>query len=87
VERDLPPRGRKRQPARGVVLSAHLDGGQVLGDDLRPVLVLEPRAVDALLEVPLPVEETEADDGQREVARLLEDVPCERAEATRVDRE
>ena len=49
--------------------------------------MLEARAVDALLEVALPVEEPDADDGQREIARLLEDVPCERAESPRVDRQ
>ena len=75
------------RPERCPVVREHLDGRQVLGDDLRPVLVLEARAVDALLEVALPVEETHADDGQSEVARLLEDVPCERAETTRVDRQ
>ena len=59
----------------------------MLGDDLRPVLVLEARPVDALLEVALPVEEPDADDGQREIARLLEDVPRERAQSPRVDRQ
>ena len=87
VERDLAAGEREREPERRPVLGEHLDGRQVLGDDLRPVLVLEARAVDALLEVALPVEEPDADDGQREVARLLEDVARERAEPARVDRQ
>jgi hypothetical protein len=49
--------------------------------------VLEPGAVDALLEVTLPVEETDADHRQRTVARRLEDVPGQHPEPARVDRQ
>ena len=85
VERDLAAEERERQPEGRAVGARHLDGRQVLGDDLRPVLVLEPAAVDALLEVPLAVQEPDADHRDAEVARLLEDVAGERAQATRVD--
>ena len=87
VERDVPARERERQAERRPVVRQDLHGREVLGDDLRPVLVLEARAVDALLEVALAVEEADADDGQGEVARLLEDVPRERSQAAGVDRE
>ena len=66
---------------------AHLNGREPLGHDLRPVLVLQPRPVDALLEVPLAVEQPDPDHRQREVARRLEDVAGERAEPARVDRQ
>ena len=61
VERDLAAEERERQPERRAVGARHLHGRQVLGDDLRPVLVLEPAPVDALLEVALAVEEADAD--------------------------
>ncbi len=85
VEGDLAAEERERQPQRRAVGRSHLDRREVLGDDLRPVLVLEPVPVDALLEVALPVEEADADHRDGEVAGLLEDVARERAEAARVD--
>ena len=85
VEGDLAAEERERQPERRAVGPRHLHRGQVLGDDLRPVLVLEAVPVDALLEVALPVEEADADHRDGEVACLLEDVTRECAEAARVD--
>ena len=85
VERDLALEEREREPERGAVGARHLDGRQVLRDDLGPVLVLEPGAIDPLLEVALSVEQPDADHGHGEVARLLEDVARERAEPSGVD--
>ena len=87
VERDVAPEELEGQRERRPVRVEHVNGGQPLGHDLRPVLVLQPGAVDALLEVPLAVEQPDADHGQREVARRLEDVTGERAQPARVDRQ
>ena len=87
VERDLAAEERERERERAAVLVAHLNRRKPLGHDLRPVLVLQPRPVDALLEVPLAVEQPDPDHRQREVARRLEDVAGERAEPAGVDRQ
>jgi hypothetical protein len=87
VEGHIAPEEREREAQRRARLVEHEDGRQALGHDLRPVLVLEAGAVDALVEVALPVEQADADHRQREVARLLQDVARERAETTRVDRQ
>ena len=87
VERDLAAEEGERERERAAAVVAHLNGREPLGHDLRPVLVLQPRPVDALLEVPLAVEQPDPDHRQREVARCLEDVARERAEPARVDRQ
>ncbi len=54
---------------------------------LDPVLVLQAADVDALAEVPLAVEQPDADERERRVGGLLEHVACEGAEAAGVDRQ
>ncbi len=51
-----------------------------------PVLLLAPGDVEALAEVSAAVQETDSDHVERLVARFLQDVACEDAEAARVDR-
>ena len=87
VECDLAAEQRERQPQRPPGLVEHLDGREPLRERLQPVLVLEARAVDPLLEVPPPVQQADADHRQPAVARRLEDVPGEDAEAARIDRQ
>ena len=87
VEGDVAPEEAEGQAERGSVVVEHVHRGQALGHDLCPVLVLQARPIDALLEVALAIEEADADHGQGEVARGLEDVSCERPEAARVDRQ
>jgi hypothetical protein len=87
VERDLAAEQRERQPQRPPSLVEHLHGGQPLRERLHPVLVLKARAVDPLLEVSPPIEQADADHRQPAIARRLEDVSGEHAEAARVDRQ
>ncbi len=87
MERDLAAEEREREPQRPTMIVEHLHGRQPLGQRLHPVLVLEPRPVDPLLEVAPPVEEPDADHRQPAVARRLEDVPREHAEPAGVDRQ
>jgi hypothetical protein len=63
---------------------------RLIGETVRvvcePVLLLPAGQVEPLAEVAAPVDEADADQQQRLVARLLDDVAREDAEAARVDR-
>ena len=85
LRRDLHLAHRHGHGQRRAVVAGHERGGQPLGIGVDPVLVLPAAGVDALAEVALPVHQTDGDERQRPVGRLLEDVARERAEAAGVD--
>ena len=72
---------------RGAVRRRDDGARDALGIGRHPVLLLPPRGVDALAEVPAPVHEPDRDERQPAVGRLLEDVAREGPEAARVDRQ
>ena len=60
---------------------------QTFGVTLDPILLLVAGRIGALVEVPVLVEEANADHRQPHVAGLLQDVPGEDAQTSRVDRQ
>ena len=83
---DVAPAQRDRDRQRHV-RRCDKSGRNTLRVDLEPVLELISGSVHALLEVPLAVEESDADHRQRHVRRLLEDVACQHAQTAGVDRQ
>jgi hypothetical protein len=72
---------------RAAVLVGHEGGGEVVGLDLDPVVVLPSRRVQALVEVPLRVQDPDADHRQPEIGGALEHVAGEYPESALADRE
>jgi hypothetical protein len=72
---------RERVP-RGVARRLE---GELLGRDRRPVLVLQPRGIEPLVEVAATVQEAHGDERRAAIRGLLEEVACEDTEAARVD--
>ena len=79
---DLAPSSSSGVPSGAVTRAI----GRLLRVDRQPVLLLAAGEVEPLPEVAAAVEQADADHRQRLVARLLEDVAGEHAEAARVDR-
>ena len=87
LEGDRAAEERDRQAQRLAVRPVDEGHRQLGGIVVEPVLLLRPGDVEPLDEVAAPVEEPDADHGEAAVARLLEHVAGQHAEAARVARQ